>query len=99
MKNIFKTFIFGIFIILASAAIITFGVGAFKGFSSIAESTGWAVVLYFIVGIACTVVTIFGAFKIGSLYLSAKRYDGNKYTNLVCDKNDEGETKCCTKIE
>lgn len=89
MKNIFKTFIFGIFIILVSAAIITFGVGAFKGFSSIAESTGWAVVLYFIVGIACTVVTIFGAFTIGSLYLSIKRYEGKKYAHLVCDSNYE----------
>ena len=89
MKNIFKTFIFGIFVILVSAAIITFGVGAFKGFSSIAESTGWAVVLYFIAGIACTVVTIFGAFTIGSLYLSIKRYEGKKCAHLVCDRNYE----------
>lgn len=76
MKNIFKTFVFGVLITLASACVITFGVGAFKGFSSIASATGWAVVLYFIVGLACTITTLFGAFSMGSLFLSIKRYGG-----------------------
>lgn len=89
MKNIFKTFIFGLIIVIASAAIITFGVGAFKGFSSIAGATGWAVVLYFVVGIACAVVALFGAFTIGSQYLSIKRYQEKKYAHLVCDSNYE----------
>ena len=74
MKNIFKTFIFGIFIILVSAAIITFGVGAFKGFSSIAESTGWAVVLHFLIGVACTTAAFYIAFSIGKAILGLKRY-------------------------
>ncbi|MDD6828081.1 MAG: hypothetical protein PUE12_18585 [Oscillospiraceae bacterium] len=78
MKNIFKTFIFGALIILASAAILTFGYGAFKGFTSIVSATGWIVVLHFITAIACTIVTLFGAFTIGSLYLSVKRYEGDK---------------------
>lgn len=97
MKNIFKTFIFGTLIILASAAILTFGYGAFKGFTSIVSATGWIVVLHFIIAIVCTIVTLFGAFTIGSLYLSVKRYDGNKYTNLVCDNNDEGETNVVSR--
>ena len=99
MKNIFKTFVAGAFIVIISTVVIIFGVGAVKGFTSIANATGWIVVLHFIIGITCTISTLFGAFIIGSLYLSVKRYDRNKYTNLVCSKNDEGETKCCIKIE
>ncbi len=45
MKNIFKTFVAGAFIVLISAGVITFVVGAVKGFASIASATGWVVVL------------------------------------------------------
>lgn len=76
MKNIFKTFIFGVLVILASAAIITFGLGAFKGFASIASAAGWAVVFYFVIGIVFTGAALIGAFTLGSALLSFKKYGG-----------------------
>lgn len=53
MKNIFKTFVAGAFIVGISTVVIIFGVGAVKGFTSIASATGWAVVLHFLIGVAC----------------------------------------------
>lgn len=76
MKNIFKTFVAGAFIVLISAAIITLGVAAVRGFIAIASATGWTVVIYFVLSIIFTAATLYGAFSIGSAILRLKRYGG-----------------------
>ena len=74
MKNIFKTFVAGAFIVLISAGVITFVVGAVKGFTSIASATGWVVVLHFLIGVACTTAAFYIAFSIGKAILGLKKY-------------------------
>lgn len=76
MKNIFKTFVAGAFIVLISAGVITLGVAAVKGFTAIAGATGWAVVVYFVLSVGFTAATLYGAFSIGSAILRLKRYGG-----------------------
>ena len=75
MKNIFKTFVAGAFIVIISTVVIIFGVGAVKGFTSIANATGWVVVLHFLIGVACTTVAFYIAFSIGKAILGLKRYE------------------------
>ena len=76
MKNIFKTFVAGAFFVLISAGVITFIVGAVKGFALISSATGWAVVLYFLIGVACTTAAFYIAFSMGKAILGLKRYGG-----------------------
>lgn len=76
MKNIFRTFVAGAFTVLISAGVITFVVAAVKGFVSIASATGWAVVLYFVIGVASTVAAFYIAFSMGKAILGLKRYGG-----------------------
>lgn len=76
MKNIFKTFVAGAFIVAISTGVIIFGAAAVKGFASIASATGWVVVLHFLIGVACTTAAFYIAFSMGKAILGLKRYGG-----------------------
>lgn len=72
MKNIFKTFVAGAFIVATRVGAIIFGAVAIKGFTLIVNATGWDAVLYFFIGAACTTVAFFIVFSIGK----ENRYGG-----------------------